>query len=266
MSQARTTDSHASRWDRPIVAAALAGIVVLSWLYLARMHLVPMALQMPEMDAVAMASMPAPSWTAGYFVATLLMWVVMMIGMMVPSAAPTILLFAALQRHRAPDSRRGPYAGIALFLAGYVGAWTAFSLVATLAQWRLSMAGLLTPDLIGTGSLGGALFVAAGLYQLTPLKNACLEHCQSPAGFLVRYWGSGTTAPLLLGARHGVYCLGCCWMLMLLLFAFGVMNLLWVAALGIFVLIEKLAPPKPLFGKISAVMMIAAGGVLLALG
>lgn len=263
MWQRRMTESPASRWDRPIVAGALAGIVVLAWLYLAQM-----ALHMPPsaMDAGAMGSMHSQSWNAGYFVVTFVMWIVMMIGMMVPSAAPTILLFVALQRHRAPDVRGSPYSGTALFMAGYLGAWTAFSLVATLAQWRLSTAGLLAPALIGARSLGGALFVAAGLYQLTPLKNACLKHCQSPAAFLVRYWQSGTFAPLLLGARHGAYCIGCCWVLMLLLFAFGVMNLLWVAVIAIFVLIEKLAPPKPLFGKISAVMMIAAGGVLLVVG
>ena len=249
--------------DRVAVLAALGVVVALAWAYLA--HL---ALAQPEMDmdAVAMASMPAPHWDAVYFAATLAMWIVMMIGMMLPSAAPTLLLFDALQGQR--DAARGrDHRATALFAGGYVVAWAAFSLIATTAQWALSAAALLSAMMTGKSPVfAGILLVVAGAYQFTPLKTACLGQCRSPAEFLVRHRRSGPFGPLMMGLQHGFLCIGCCWALMTLLFALGVMNLLWVAALATFVLIEKLLAAGPLLGRVGGALMICSGLILMAVG
>lgn len=223
--------------DRLFVLAALAGVVALAWGYLAYLAF---ARPVMDIDVSAMSAMSPPDWDVRYFAATLAMWLVMMVGMMVPSAAPTVLLFDALQRQG--DAARG-HGTTALFVAGYVIAWGAFSVVATTAQWALSAAWMLSEMMTATSSvLAGLLLFAAGTYQFTALKKACLRRCRSPAEFLVRHRRPGALGPLSMGLQHGVYCIGCCWALMGLLFAFGVMNLLWVAVLSIFVLVEKLAP------------------------
>jgi predicted metal-binding membrane protein len=249
--------------DRRIVLAALVGIVALAWGYLAYI-----VLRQPAMDmgANAMAMMPARPWDAGYYLATLAMWMVMMVGMMVPSAAPTILLFDALQR-QIEAGHRINHRPTMLFAAGYGIAWSAFSIAATTAQWGLSTAMLLSPMMAITSSVfAGLLLVAAGAYQFTPWKSACLQHCRSPAEFLVKHRRTGRLGPLMMGLRHGVYCIGCCWALMALLFMFGVMNLLWAAVLAIFVLVEKLAPAGVLLGRIGAALMVCAGVALIAFG
>jgi predicted metal-binding membrane protein len=247
--------------DRLVVLAALAAVVALAWAHLAHIVLAPPA---TGMDAIGMAAMPPPVWDAGYFAATLAMWMAMMVGMMLPSAAPTLLLFDALQRQG--YAARGHGATL-LFAAGYLVAWTAFSILATTAQWALSAAALLSAMMVGKSPVfAGALLVAAGAYQFTPLKTACLRQCRSPAEFLVRHRRPGPLGPLLMGLQHGAYCIGCCWALMALLFALGVMNLLWVAALAIFVLVEKLTPAGALIGRIGAVAMIGAGVALMAIG
>ena len=249
--------------DRLIVTGALAGVVVLSWIALAMM-----ALDMPDpgLDANAIATMRPAPWTVGYFTATFIMWVIMMAGMMVPSAAPAILLFDALQRHAHPGER-GAFSATAQFTVGYLATWTVFSLAATFAQWGLSAVALLSAAMVGTSpALGGVLFIAAGIYQLTPLKNACLRQCRSPAQFLVQHRRTGRLGPFLMGLKHGAYCTGCCWVLMALLFTFGVMNLLWVAMISVFVLIEKLVPGEALIAKGSALLMMIVGGLLLTVG
>lgn len=233
--------------DRALVAAALALVVLLAWA-----------------DLVAMAAdmgSPAPaSWSVAYFAATFAMWAIMMAGMMVPSAAPAILLFAALRRHA---GRRGS-TGALLFAAGYLVAWTAFSLAATFAQWRLSESALLSGDMRAeSAAFAGALFLAAGLYQFSPVKGACLRQCRSPAEFLARRRRGGSLGPLAMGIEHGLYCLGCCWALMALLFAFGVMNLAWVAVLGGFVLLEKLAPAGAAVARAGGAAMTLLGLALL---
>ncbi len=237
--------------DRALVLGALAALVALSWAVLALM-----ALDMDEGAAAEIVS----SWTPGYFAATFFMWVVMMAGMMLPSAAPAILLFAALRRHGGGD----PAVPTASFAAGYVLAWSAFSVLATAMQWALSTTALLSAA--GTSDsapLAGALFVLAGVYQLSPLKDACLGQCRSPAAFLVRRRREGATGALRMGFEHGLYCIGCCWALMLLLFAFGVMNLLWVAAITAFVLLEKLLPSGRKAAPAAAFVLLVLGVWLL---
>ncbi|MGH6741646.1 MAG: DUF2182 domain-containing protein, partial [Bradyrhizobium sp.] len=200
--------------DRLVVLTSLVAVVALAWGYLAYI-----ALRQPAMDmaAHAMAMMPWQPWDTGHYLATLAMWMAMMTGMMVPSAAPTILLFDALQRHN--ESGRRGHRPTALFAAGYGLAWSAFSIAATTAQWGLSSAMLLSPMMMSTSSLfAGLLLVAAGAYQLTAWKRACLRHCRSPAGFLVKHRQGGKLGPLMMGLRHGIYCIGCCWALMALLF------------------------------------------------
>lgn len=246
--------------DRLVVLAALAAIVALAWAYVTHLVLSQPAM---GMDAHAMAMMPARPWDTGYFLAALTMWMVMMVGMMLPSAAPTVLLFDALQTH----AGGGGHGKTAAFAAGYVVAWSAFSLAATTVQWGVSVATLLSAMATGTSPvLAGSLLVAAGAYQLTPWKTACLRRCRSPAEFLVRHRRVGRLGPLLLGLHHGAYCIGCCWALMALLFAFGVVNLLWVAVLAIFVLVEKLTPGGVLLGRVGAIVMIGAGLATVALG
>ena len=249
--------------DRLVVLAALAAVVELAWAYLVYVVLAQPAM---DMDAVAMAAMPPPDWDAGYFAATVAMWMVMMVGMMLPSAAPTVLLFDALQRQGGAARRRDRRA-TALFAAGYVVAWSAFSVLATTAQWGLSTAMLLSAMMTSKSPVfAGVLLVAAGAYQFTSWKTACLSQCRSPAEFLVRHRRPGELGPLLMGLQHGVQCIGCCWALMALLFVFGVMNLLWVATLAIFVFLEKLTPAGPRVGRIGGILMVCTGLALMAIG
>jgi predicted metal-binding membrane protein len=248
--------------DRWVVLAALAAVVALAWAYLAYIVLAQPAM---DMDAIAMAAMPPPVWDARYFAATLAMWMVMMVGMMLPSAAPTVLLFDALLIQGDPGRR--DRRATALFAAGYVLAWAAFSILATTAQWVLSEAMLLSAMMTGKSPVFAAsLLVIAGAYQFTRWKTACLSQCRSPAEFLVKHRRRGPMGPLLMGLQHGVQCIGCCWALMALLFAFGVMNLVWVAALAIFVFVEKLAPTGPRVGRVGGLLMICAGLTMMAIG
>jgi predicted metal-binding membrane protein len=203
-------------------------------------------------------------WTPGYFAFMLVMWIVMMIGMMTPSVAPTVLLYTEYVRRSATQGRVFPAAG--WFVSGYLLAWTGFAAVATLLQWLLEWQALITPMMAGTSrKIGGAMLVVAGVYQLLPWKQACLAQCRSPLTFIQRHGGFQTSAggTLRLGWRHGLYCVGCCWVLMALLFAFGVMNLVWIAGLMVFVLLEKVVPYPLIFSRVSAFAAVAAGAVLI---
>lgn len=191
-----------------------------------------------------------------------IMWTVMMVAMMLPSATPMILLFRTVAERR--RSRGGSHTSTAVFVLGYVLAWTGFSALATAAQWGLHRAALLSPMMVSTSSvLGGLLLITAGLYQWTPLKGACLTSCRSPLGWLTTEWREGTRGALVMGLRHGGYCVGCCWALMALLFVAGVMNLLWVAALAVLVLLEKTLPRGIQVARALGVLMAAWGGWLL---
>ena len=213
-----------------------------------------------------MSGMMSPGyvpWSAGYFAFMLAMWVVMMIGMMTPSVLPMVLLYAALGKQAAARQRFAPPGW---FLGGYLLAWTGFALLATLLQWSLEWLALITPMMAGTSrALGGAVLVGAGVYQWLPAKQACLANCRAPLAFVQRHGGFKPEpgGALRLGLLHGLYCIGCCWALMLLLFAFGVMDLTWIAGLMIFVLLEKVLPWPQLVSRASGAAAILAGVYLL---
>ena len=222
--------------DRALVLGGLAGLCVLAWLYL--FYLGWMMGRMPT----AMAEPQLQGWTLAEAVLCFVMWAVMMVGMMVPSAAPMVMVFARTCRQR---SRQGePYVPTGLFVFGYLLVWTLFSLLATTAQWGLHVTAQLSPAMLKSTSplLGSAILVAAGVFQWTDLKQRCLRHCRSPLNFLLNEWRDGRQGAVIMGLRHGIFCLGCCWALMGLLFVTGVMNLLWVALISIFVLAEKVLP------------------------
>lgn len=246
----------ASLRDRTVIAICLAILTVAAWRYLLGLG--------REMDAMIehdrmMADMGMTmdmSWGTREVVFTFVMWTVMMAGMMAPSAAPTFVLFAGLQRSRGAGHRLLwiPF-GI-----GYFVVWTAFSAAAALLQWWLHETAVLSAAMAATSApLGGAILIGAGVYQLTPLKGACLSHCRSPLGFVMSHWRDGVGGAFGMGLRHGSYCVGCCWALMGVLFAVGVMNLLWVAVLSIVVLAEKLIPRGQWLARAGGVALIAAG-------
>jgi predicted metal-binding membrane protein len=252
------------RRDRIAVLVALFGVTALAWLYL-----IDLAVAMQDMPGMSDSGMGDPgamlqlhAWTPQHFARMFLMWAVMMIGMMVPTAAPMTLVYAAVARKAA---RQGtPVAPTAAFVAGYVAMWTGFSLAATVAQWGLDRAALLSPMLVSRSpALGAGLLFAAGVYQLTPFKNGCLEHCRARAHFISENWRPGAAGAFHMGLVHGAYCLGCCWILMGLLFLGGVMNLLWIAAITLFVLLEKIVPAGPLAGRLAGLAMIATAALLL---
>ena len=196
-------------------------------------------------------------WGAGDVIFTVTMWAVMMVGMMSPSAAPVLLLFAATHARR---GERGASATVPMFGLGYAAVWAAFSACATLVQWALHDAALLSPTMaVASPPVAGALLVAAGVYQLTPLKRACLTHCQTPLGFLMSHWREGAGGAFQMGLRHGIYCVGCCWVLMGVLFAVGVMNLAWVGVLTAFILVEKMGERGAWVGRVGGVLFIALG-------
>jgi predicted metal-binding membrane protein len=252
--------------DRMLVLPALAGVVVIAAAYtvlgigmdMSALDMTRMAIEMPGM------AMEPAQWTSSYFLAMLLMWWMMMIAMMVPSATPAILVFSMIV-HKRTDGN-APFL-TACFVAGYLAVWGLFSLTATAAQWGLEKIGLVTGMMeIGRPVFAGAVLVAAGLYQLTPLKSACLRHCQQPVLFLMHRWKAGASGALAMGMRHGAYCLGCCWLLMALLFVGGVMNLLWIAGLAIYVAIEKLSGTRRIVPHAAAAILVMSGIWLMARG
>lgn len=226
---------------------------------------------MSEMNMSSMGSMPdtavtAPSWSAATMLLIVAMWWVMMIAMMTPSAAPAILLYARTHRHSAAQGQmNSQLAPTGAFAAGYLLVWLAFSVAAASLQWALVQAGLVSEMMMGSQSrwLSGGLLVAAGLYQLSPLKGLCLTHCRSPTHFLTNNWRPGAGGAVRLGMLHGSYCVGCCWTLMALLFVGGVMNLVWIAALSVVVLVEKLAPGGPWLGRGLGVALVIWGALTL---
>jgi len=222
------------RRDRAVTLAGVAAVAVLAWAWLVRLG----------RELAAMADMHMGPWTIVDAALAAVMWAVMMVAMMLPAAAPMILAFTAVHRRRAAAGAGGaPHVSVWLFVTGYLAVWTGFSVAAAAAQWGLHAAALLSPDAMRAAPLVGAAFLAAaGIWQLTPLKYACLAQCRTPLGFLLREWREGRRGALVMGLRHGGYCLGCCWVLMALLFVGGLMNLVWVAALAGFVLLEKVLP------------------------
>lgn len=234
--------------DRWIVGAAMFVLTGVSWAYLI-------------WDASRMDCCTLPSttvWSASEIGMLLVMWTIMMIAMMVPTVAPMVLLFAAIQRQRRETYR--PYVPAVLFLLGYLIVWTGFSALATAAQWGLHAAALLSPMMVSTSPIfGGVVLIATGVFQFSRTKQACLRQCRSPLDFVLTEWREGPRGAVVMGLRHGVFCTGCCWLIMLLLFVVGVMNLLWVAALTALVLAEKVLPRGQLLARIAGVAMIGWG-------
>lgn len=258
------------RHDRAIVTATLIVLTALAWGYVlwlvADMDMDGMDMSGFRMIPAGMGLMkPATApWNAIEFVFVFVMWAVMMVGMMVPSATPMILLYARVGGQAANTAEA--LAATWWFAAGYLLIWTAFALAATFAQWALERASLLTPAMASAdGVLGGIVMIAAGLYQWMPLKDACLRQCKAPWLFIQRHGGFRGDAPgsLVLGARHGMYCVGCCWVLMALLFVGGVMNVLWIAAITIFVLAEKVVPAGRAISRFAGLGFFAWGVWLL---
>jgi predicted metal-binding membrane protein len=282
-----TEMTAAVRRDRAVLVIAIAVLTVLAWAYL--LHLaghMNAPDMMPASDAGAgeRMSMPVGSgamagmdmghdiaaavepgfrpWGFTGFALVFLMWAVMMVGMMMPSVAPMVLLYAAIGR-RAGEGRR-TLAATGWFVSGYLSIWVVFSLAATAGQWTLMRLALLTPMMASaSGVFGGLLLIAAGLYQWSPLKRTCLRHCQTPLDFLMRCGGfrPSPLGAVRLGARHGAHCVGCCALLMTLLFVGGVMNLVWIAGLSILVLLEKVSTKALVTHAIGA--LLVAGGVFL---
>jgi predicted metal-binding membrane protein len=228
---------------------ALIVVTALSWLYVYR--------QMGPMEGMADIAMPAVyvPWSAADFALNLAIWWAMMPGMMLPSAAPMILTFATINRRK--RERGQPFVSAIVFTSGYLIAWGAFGIFATAVDWGLERVALISPM---TGRLipilGAVIVAATGLYQLTPLKSVCLTHCRSPFDFVLNHWRDGRTGSVRMGLEHGLYCLGCCWFLMTLLFAAGIMSLLWMAVITVFVLVEKLFPSGDWIARVSGIAML----------
>jgi predicted metal-binding membrane protein len=255
------------RRDRLVVVAALAAVIAIAWIWIVLgagtgMSAVGMTRGSGMPGMTDMMMVPA-AWTPGYAAVMFAMWWVMMVAMMLPSAAPMLLLFARV--NRTERARERPYVPTGIFAAGYLAAWGGFSAVATGFQWGLERLGLLSPMMVTTSYwLGGAILIAAGLWQLTPLKGVCLRHCRSPLSFLAGSWRPGRLGAFRMGLEHGAYCLGCCWFLMGLLFFGGVMNLFWIAGLAVFILLEKTIPMGHWLGRIAGLAAALWGAVLLA--
>ena len=243
--------------DRILILASIGAITVLAWIYLFHLaHQMSLAVAQSNMMAAMGMTVDAP-WAAADFFLTFAMWAVMMVGMMGPSAAPMILLAGAA---RARGGATGVSAAAGIFGLGYVAVWTVFSAAAAFAQWGLHKAALLSAGMaVSSRPVAAAVLIVAGLYQLTPWKNGCLIHCRSPLDFLMTHWREGAWGAFEMGATHGTYCLGCCWALMIVLFAVGVMNLAWVAGLAAFVLLEKIGPKGALVARLSGVVLIGFG-------
>ena len=274
------------RRDRLVVTIALTFVIGLCWFYVLMgagmgMSAVDMTLMSRPIGFGAHAT-PGPSeagggmsemagtmdpgrlhpWTPGYAMLMLFMWWIMMVGMMLPSASPVLLLYARLMRKE--REKGAPYVSTSTFALGYIVMWGAFSTVATAAQRGLEVSGLLSSMMVGTSvTFGAILLIAAGGWQLTPFKHACLRHCRSPIGFLSRFWRPGAGGAFRMGMMHGAYCLGCCWFLMALLFYGGVMNLYWIIGLALFVLIEKITPAGARIGQLIGAVLVVWGGALL---
>ena len=243
-----------ARRDRVLVLAAVAGLAVISWAYLIYLGFQ----NKPVTRGMAMPMV----WSAVDFVFMFVMWAIMMFAMMLPSVTPAVMIFDRVSVKRVSAGR--PPAPTSAFIFGYLLIWVAFSLIATVANWGLHANGTMT-GMMGrvAPEVAGFLMIAAGVFQWTPAKNACLEHCRSPMSFLIQNWREGFSGAARMGLSHGAYCLGCCWMLMLLLFALGVMNLPWVAVLTVAILAEKTLPHGRVISRALGVVLVVWGFVLI---
>jgi len=228
--------------DRVIVGAGVLLVAALAWWYTVdaarQMGGVTMHMGRPDPNA----------WSSASLLPLFVMWVVMMVAMMLPSATSMILTFAAVARNRRQHQR--PYVPVAVFASGYLAVWGGFSAVAAVAQWLLHREALLSPTMVSSSALlGGVLLLLAGIFQFTPLKRSCLTHCRAPLEFITGHWREGWGGAFVMGLEHGLFCIGCCWALMALLFVLGVMNLLWIAVLTVLVGLEKILPRRAFISR-----------------
>jgi len=256
--------------DRLIVLAGLGILVTISWMYLFYIANDTSSMNMPMgpdmQDGKGMSAMKPSvpmAWSLSEWFAMFTMWSVMMIGMMIPSASPMILVFSKVNRQKKASG--SPYGGTGIFVAGYIIIWSAFSVLATMVNFILHSNALLSGMMGHSDSmlLGGFLLVIAGIFQWTPWKDSCLSKCRTPMGFLITEWRDGSKGALVMGLKHGAYCVGCCWLIMALLFVLGVMNLVWIAALSVFVLVEKIVPNGLWIGRVSGLALIVWGLILI---
>jgi predicted metal-binding membrane protein len=238
--------------DRVIVGAGLLLITAVAWWYTA-----DAARQMGEVT-MHMSRPDSNAWSIASLLPLFVMWMVMMVAMMLPSATPMILTFAAVARNRRQHQR--PYVPVVVFASGYLAAWGGFSAAATVAQWLLHREALLSPVMVSSSALlGGILCLLAGIFQFTPLKRSCLTHCRAPLEFITAHWREGWGGAFAMGLEHGLFCTGCCWALMALLFVLGVMNLLWIAVLTVLVGLEKILPRRAFIRRGTGVLLAIWG-------
>jgi len=251
------------RRDRQVGLAALCLFIGLAWWYLLSGAGMP-----GDMSSMAGMDMPmdmnmTQAWTPGYAALIFVMWWVMMVAMMLPSATPMILLYGMMNRRQA--SRGAASVSSAIFALGYLTVWGAFSLLATTLQWQFERLALMSPAMVATSAvLGGLILIGAGVYQLTPFRDACLQSCRGPVEFFARFWSPGAAGAWKMGLRHGLFCLGCCWMLMALLFYGGVMNLYWIIGLALYVLVERFIARSRLVSRLASAVLILWGVFVLA--
>jgi predicted metal-binding membrane protein len=253
----KTIQTVAQR-DRLLVGVALAGIAAAAWLYLAHEAERFSATGVCQCAAMMIGGADLAPWSPQTLAPLFLMWTEMMLAMMLPAVTPLVLLFSKVARARAERGR--PYISTAFFVAGYFAVWTLFSLIAAIAQWVLHGFALLSPQMTANSAIvGGVIFLGAGAFQFSPLKKVCLSHCRSPLSFLMTDWREGRAGAFLMGWKHGLFCTVCCWLLMLLLFAVGVMNLFWITVLAVFALSERIAPRSWHLSQISGIALICFG-------
>lgn len=254
------------RRDRNVVLLGLTAVILLAALYTLNMtrDLVPDTSFQQALDTFTLLCniVVTETFSANAFMALFAMWAVMQVAMMSPSAVPMTLAFTKLDRYKNAD--RSPYFTTAVFFIGYLVVWALYSVFAALIQWQLNSWALLTPTGASASPyLAGVILIGAGLFQFSQLKQSCLNHCRSPLPYLMANWTDGAFGAFKMGFQHGIFCVGCCWVLMALLFVAGVMNLIWMAVITVFVLIEKVAPRGDLFGKFAGYLFLAWGGFLL---
>jgi predicted metal-binding membrane protein len=244
--------------DRALVVTAVALIAAVAWAYMAYEAHAMYQTGICRCAGMKMSGPDLEAWSVTALLPLFLMWAEMMVAMMLPSAIPIILTFAAVNRKRREQEK--PFVPTAIFVAGYLIAWTGFSAIAAAGQWILHAKALLSPLMVSTTpALAGWLLVTAGIFQFTPWKNACLTHCRSPLSFLMRDWREGRWGALAMGLKHGAYCTGCCWILMMLLFVAGVMNIFWIAVISVIVLAEKVAPNGLLLSRLTGAALVVWG-------
>jgi len=250
------------RRDRVLISTCIVIITALAWAYLLHLDRQMSSSMQYEKSMAEMGMTMTMPWTAADVLLTFAMWATMMVGMMAGTAAPVLLLFSATRSGR---EKAGPSLPVLMFGLGYLLVWTGFSAAAALGQWLMHQGAILSPAMrLSSPLLSGALLIGVGIYQLTPWKSMCLSHCRSPLGFLMTNWRYGTLGALQMGLRHGAYCLGCCWALMCVLFVVGVMNLLWVAALTGFVLLEKIGPAGVIVSRVAGAAVVVIGILFIA--